>query len=209
MRVTGLDLSLTSTGIVLIAGGRIEVAKNIPTNSTEKWQDRVKKIRDQIIEVAVTCDKVYMENYAFGSKFNREVLGEIGGIVKLSLADKGIFPILLAPSSIKRFATGRGSAPPVPKGEPKSNWGKKWMRQQIKQNFGHDFDIDDIADAFVIAQIGYMVEEVKENPELIDSLPTYQVEVIQNIIKGETNSGEDITKSSSIKQSRKRRRGNS
>lgn len=54
---------------------------------------------------------VAMEGYAHGSKFNREKLGELGGIVKLStyLVFKRD-PVIVPPTVLKKYMTGKGTA---------------------------------------------------------------------------------------------------
>lgn len=52
-----------------------------------------------------------MEGYAHGSKFNREKLGELGGIVKL--AWRSVFetdPVIVSPTVLKKYMTGKGTA---------------------------------------------------------------------------------------------------
>jgi Holliday junction resolvasome RuvABC endonuclease subunit len=52
-----------------------------------------------------------MEGYAYGAKLNREKLGELGGVVKLtSNLVFGITPTSIAPTALKSFIAGSGKA---------------------------------------------------------------------------------------------------
>lgn len=54
---------------------------------------------------------VGMEGYSYGSKLNREKLGELGGIVKLAIYHTlGAVPESIPPKSLKSFMTGSGNA---------------------------------------------------------------------------------------------------
>jgi Holliday junction resolvasome RuvABC endonuclease subunit len=56
-------------------------------------------------------DLVVIEGYSFGSKgravFN---IGELGGVVRLSLWEEGIPYVDIPPTCLKKFATGRGNS---------------------------------------------------------------------------------------------------
>ncbi len=51
-----------------------------------------------------------IEGYAFGAKNAREVVAELHSVIKLALYDKSIPFALIAPTSLKKFATGNGAA---------------------------------------------------------------------------------------------------
>jgi Holliday junction resolvasome RuvABC endonuclease subunit len=212
MNSIGIDLSLTSTGVAkrTLKDSKLIVETHaFKTTSAMKWTDRINSIREGVISVLEPdTTKVYMENYAFGSKFNRECLGELGGVIREALELREIEIIKFAPTKVKMFATGRGAAPPVPVGEAKSTWAKKWMMNNVKTNFGYEFDTDDETDAFVIATLGETVEMVKNNPSIVEMLPSYQQKAISKILEEENKNGKNRVKSGSREQSPKRRRCN-
>ena len=54
---------------------------------------------------------VAMEGYANGKTFNREKMGELGGVVKLAHATVfGFDPEIVPPTTLKKFVTGKGTA---------------------------------------------------------------------------------------------------
>ena len=52
-----------------------------------------------------------IENYSFGSANGREALGEWGGQVRLMAYELGWQVVLVPPSTLKAFVTGKGNAP--------------------------------------------------------------------------------------------------
>lgn len=84
-----------------------------------------------------------MEGYAPGAKFNREILGELGGVTKLLLAEA--FPECIlriaSPTALKKFVTGKGSA-------PKDN-----VLLQVYKKWGVELTSNDVADAYGLMQI--------------------------------------------------------
>lgn len=55
--------------------------------------------------------KMAMEGYAYGKTLNREKLGELGGVVKLVwFLIGGPEPLVVAPTALKAYVTGKGRA---------------------------------------------------------------------------------------------------
>lgn len=88
---------------------------------------------------------VAVEGYAPNAKFHREVLGELGGIVRLAafnvLGPTCGAPITVGISAVKKFATGRGNA------------AKDDMKLAVYKKWGVEFASHDLADAYTIARI--------------------------------------------------------
>ena len=205
--ILGIDLSLSNTGLALLLGDKIK-SETVSTSPKETWVDRVRKIEAKIIEYAAEADEIYIENYSFNSKFGREILAEVGGIIRKLLIERfGKEPKKISPTQAKLFATGRGKAPACPKGEVKSRWTKKWLMEEVKKNFNVAFNTDHETDAFVVATIGRTLQMVSDGYLDIDSLPNHQKKIIKSLWEEEKN-GKDHIKGGSVKQSLKRRRGN-
>lgn len=82
-----------------------------------------------------------MEGYAHGAKFNREKMGELGGIVKLSwYAAFGEDPIIVSPTVLKKYVTGKGTA------------SKEQMLAGVEAKWGVKFADHNLADAYSLAQ---------------------------------------------------------
>lgn len=182
MRVLGIDLSF-SPGVAIVDKTGLIASDSIRTKAEQPWAERVELIKDLVIRFAQNSDVIYMENYAYNSKFGREVLGELGGVIKWYLTLHNKEPKgLIAPTQVKKFATGRGKAPAVPVGEAKSTWAKKWMMNEVNKNFGQAFKIHDEADAFMVATIGRTLESIKTGLLDVNSLPKHQKAVVLKIL---------------------------
>jgi Holliday junction resolvasome RuvABC endonuclease subunit len=107
MKIMGLDLSITCTGIAY------------PDTSTQalkpkgKGDDRMRYLADHIVLAARTCraDLVVIEG--LGGVYQGEaarIIPMLHGPVRVDLLRAGIPYMLLSPSSLKKFATGNGSA---------------------------------------------------------------------------------------------------
>jgi Holliday junction resolvasome RuvABC endonuclease subunit len=194
----GIDPSLTSTGLARREMQQV-VTQAVTTTSEEPWYIRVRRIRDNTLAFIGDDKVVYMEDYAYGSKFSRELLGELGGVIREGIEGNGIKIIKIPPTKVKMFATGRGAAPSCPVGQAKSTWKKKWMMEEVKKNFKQEFDTDDETDAFVIATIGMTVEMARNNPTILETLPIHQRRVVLDLLKEDETNGKNHSKSGSRK----------
>jgi len=111
MKIIGLDLSLTATGMVNAEGE----AFTIKNNAT--GMARLIKIRDRILyeaDAALPADLVVIEGYSMGGQRGSagigQALGELGGVVRVALWEAGVPYVDVSPSSLKKYATGKGNA---------------------------------------------------------------------------------------------------
>jgi Holliday junction resolvasome RuvABC endonuclease subunit len=84
---------------------------------------------------------VAMEGYAFGSQM-ANMLGELGGMVKLALRSFGIYPLIVPPTSLKKYVTGKGQG--VSKSQILLHVYKKW---------GVELNDDNAADSYALAHL--------------------------------------------------------
>lgn len=108
---------------------------------------RLHRIREEISSYLSTYDsdsiRLAIEGYAHASRFNREKLGELGGIVKLAWFEfYGDDPLIVPPTVLKKFATGKGNA------------SKAQMIASVKERWGVEFVNDNLADAYALAKYG-------------------------------------------------------
>lgn len=107
INVVGLDLSLTAVGYCH-PDGRTETI-----SSRRRGVERLCDLRGQIAD-GLSADRaqlVVLEDYAFSrAASHAHELGELGGVVKVGLLAAGYPSMLVGPSSLKKFATGRGNA---------------------------------------------------------------------------------------------------
>jgi len=175
MIALGIDLSLTGTGLVVLDEDKLiysECFKPKNKSGSRRLVEIRCKISKTLKEYAPAL--VCLEGYSFRSR-GRAVfqIGELGGIVRVllyesdlhgsDLYESGIKWLEIAPSQVKKFATGKG------------NSGKDLILQQVYKRWGQEFETSDEADAFVLAKIGTILLGHKEK------LTVQQGEVIKAI----------------------------
>lgn len=131
-RLLALDLSLNSTGwcVALDTYGTLDPG-------SRRGAERLSWVRDQVLELEhkFQIETVCIENYAFARPNQAHQVGELGGVVRTSLFDAGIEFVEVAPSSVKKYATGKGNA------------SKNAMLVAAGKRLGYDGDSNDEADA--------------------------------------------------------------
>lgn len=142
--VMGLDASLTGTGVAVIQRGRLKAWSTAPKGKTIRGPARLAWFYEEIDEAVRRYRPVavVLEGYAFGARTNREVLGELGGVVRLALQHAGLPMLVVPPSTLKLFATGKGS------GE------KDMVSKEAFKRWGVDLSDNNAVDATVLALMG-------------------------------------------------------
>lgn len=105
MNIIGLDLSLTSTGVARADGSSLRI------RSKKTGPERLHEIQEAVAILIRGADLCIIEGYSYGSK-GRSVfqIGELGGVIRHFLWEYGLPYVEVAPSALKKFATGRGNA---------------------------------------------------------------------------------------------------
>lgn len=85
---------------------------------------------------------IAVEGYSFGSKNAREQMGELGGIIRVALYEAGWPYVLVPPTLLKQFCTGKGNAQ---KNEMMRAVFKRWQYEAVDDND---------ADAKALAELG-------------------------------------------------------
>lgn len=150
----GIDLSLTGTGIVKLKDGKMinqYLIKTKPTYDNVSELKRLMKIRDDIDMSSV--DIAVIEGLAFAVR-NSTALVQLSGLnylVRERLYEEKIPFVLVAPTSLKKFATNKGNCQ---KDEVMLACYKRW-HVTFKDN--------NISDAYILARIGEALlnDEVK------------------------------------------------
>lgn len=150
--VVGIDPSFTSTGV---CWGRGDADQGIacygrgtlgddPHSRMKRIDRLVGAIMEKLAEVKP--DAVFLENYSFGSgKLGGSRLvyaGELGGILRWHLTED--YPRLfeVAPNTLKKFVTGKGSG------------GKHLVAQHVTQRWGKVFQTPDETDSYGLWRLG-------------------------------------------------------
>lgn len=170
----GLDLSLVRSGTVILNSKEVlhhGIIKSKP--SGKSFLDELYRIRNIAEEIECLLpdhdiDIAIIENLAFGVR-NSVALTQLSGLsffVKSFLADREIPFVMVAPTSLKKYATGSG------KGD------KDMLMMAVYKNYGFESFDNNEADAYVLAQIGLSLLGEETRPltipqkEVIDLLKT-------------------------------------
>jgi crossover junction endodeoxyribonuclease RuvC len=166
MNILGLDLSLTGTGWCVNTDLELKVG-TVDTKKIDGFP-RLHKILHEILGLVVEreIECVVMEDFSFASK-GRGIfqIGGLGYIVRYFLWNNGMPFYLVAPSQLKKFATGKG------------NSDKSIIIKEIYRKWGADINDDNQADAYVLSRIGHGVFDVDTK------FLSYEQEVISEIKK--------------------------
>lgn len=161
----GLDPSLTGFGVAAVGQSMdrtwlLKPKKRGVDRLLEisfELTDIFATIRDQgfVIEDVAVEDTVLMSHSA-------SALGELAGAVKMTchtvLSGTAKYPLKVPPTSLKKYATGRGNAKKI---EVVLSVYKKW---------GREFQDDNEADAFVLAQIASGYAKTSYEKEILEKL---------------------------------------
>ena len=146
--VIGIDLSLTGTGVVIIneKGEHIEqLIRSKPPKSKNPTTEimRIMKIRDEISFGEEKIALAAIEGISFMSR-NTTSTSQLSGLnymVREKLFNANIPFVIIAPSSLKKFVTGKG------------NCGKDIMMLETYKRWGVSITNDNIADAYCLAKV--------------------------------------------------------
>ena len=164
--IVGLDLSLTATGYSDADGSRVvkctkykgaERLAHFRTYFGREWLDE-------------SPDLVVVEGYSFGSHdAGARSIGELGGVMRLLLWDMKIPWAEVPPTSLKKFATGKGNCS---------------KDQVLAAAVRDDTRIDDnnAADAHWLRQMGFVAQEVMDGELEHTLIPKYRLEAIEGVV---------------------------
>lgn len=114
----GLDLSLTSTGVAVLRNGVATVrritSKPTPKATTDDTAARLDTLVAAIIGAIPTSDAtlVAVEGPSYGSTGTAaHILGGLWWLVRHALRIEGLDVAVVPPSVVKKYATGKGTAP--------------------------------------------------------------------------------------------------
>jgi crossover junction endodeoxyribonuclease RuvC len=161
-RYVGIDPS-SKTGLVIIdKQGNIINTQDVTTKVKEDPQ-RFSDIAEKIIDELEPNDLIAIEGFSYGSK-GKGVSFQygLGWIIRHLLLERGYRYTEVPPTSVKKFATGKG------------NTKKDEMVLPIYKKWGFEHTSDNVRDAFVLAQ---MVKGIYDSSNLTE----YQKEALKKV----------------------------
>jgi crossover junction endodeoxyribonuclease RuvC len=161
-RYVGIDPS-SKTGLVIIdKQGNIINTQDVTTKEKEDPQ-RFSDIAEKIIDELEPNDLIAIEGFSYGSK-GKGVSFQygLGWIIRHLLLERGYRYTEVPPTSVKKFATGKG------------NTKKDEMVLPIYKKWGFEHTSDNVRDAFVLAQ---MVKGIYDSSNLTE----YQKEALKKV----------------------------
>lgn len=134
MRLVGLDPSLTAIGWARSldpAPALGPVWESGVIHPKGRGAPRLYNALWRVMEVVDGCDLVVIEEYAFNAHQGAHQIGELGGVLRLGLYQKKIPYVVIAPTKLKKFATGTG------KGKKEAPFAEAIRRLNYERN-SHD-----------------------------------------------------------------------
>jgi len=158
--IYGVDASLTSTGIAKVDTLITNKVTTKSIQSKKKGVERLVEIRQEVFKEVMYGNLVLIESYAFARPNQAHQIGELGGVLRVMFAENNLKVLEVAPTQLKKFATGKGTA------------SKEEIAVAAYKKWGIECRTNDETDAAVLVYIGlaYMGNT--------DGLTAYQQEVI-------------------------------
>lgn len=167
----GCDFGLVKSGIVVL-NDRYEIESQnlirVKTKGAERLCD-IERSFESILAPYAPCDlNIFLEGYAYGARYQRESLAELGGVMRryLHLAELNFW--IIPPTSVKLFVTGTGKA------------SKNYMKKCTKDQWGKVFKSDDVCDAHGLARLGMCVLQEIRGANL--ELPSHAKDVVTGVV---------------------------
>jgi crossover junction endodeoxyribonuclease RuvC len=157
VRVLGLDLSLTATGIALVGDEPLpERSYRLASPGPMRGVERLAWLGSEVTgAVAMTRpDFVAIEGYSFGARGNAVFqLGELGGVVRFLLHQQGMPVVEVPPGEWRKQLFGKG------------NLAKDQVRVEAFKRYGVEFDSLDVLEAWCVGTAALRRAQGLDKPE--------------------------------------------
>lgn len=141
----GIDPSFTGTGLIILdSTANIIKQLLIKTKSSDSEEERLIQIEKDIsfLSRLKKIKTVYLEGPSFSSSGAFVLqMGALHFLIRLFLYKKNIDYKIIAPGSLKKFITGKGTAK------------KELMLLNVYKKWGAEFDDNNLADAYSLARM--------------------------------------------------------
>lgn len=108
MRVAAFDLSLTRPAVCV--DGHLAVLETKKLRGHERLRTILDWVNGHVGWPQRDVDLVAIEGYAYARANQAHQIGELGGLVRHRLWERGAPYIVVPPASVKTYATGKGNA---------------------------------------------------------------------------------------------------
>jgi Holliday junction resolvasome RuvABC endonuclease subunit len=149
MKILGIDPSLTGCGLALIKDGKLVTAITVGTRADAPRGQRLATIVNVFEKFYFDHrpDVIAMEGYSFGSQFNREEMGEVGGVLKQSAYILTNRDLIIWPNqSWKKAVLGKGSIK------------KEDVKLPVYQRYGVEVPDMNQVEAFCVAMAEHLAQ---------------------------------------------------
>jgi Holliday junction resolvasome RuvABC endonuclease subunit len=145
LRPIGLDPSYS--GLAISEGPDRKFSLEAKLRSFPHTYARLAHIRDVVLDRvgAVPC-LIAIESYAFSAKQGLAQAGELGGVLRVALLERGHTLLDVSPSTLKKWTAGRGNAE------------KAVMLREVFRRWNYDASDDNDADAFALFKLAEAVQ---------------------------------------------------
>lgn len=157
----GIDQSYTGFAVTFLNDfGYTTTVYKSEKRGIDRLADIQQHLRERLTAASLwdAPTDVAIEGYAFGSQM-ANMLGELGGMVKLTLLERDIYPLIVPPTSLKKYVTGKGN------GVPKSQ-----MLLYVYKKWGVELPDDNAADSYALARLVSGKHDLAYEKEVYDKL---------------------------------------
>lgn len=173
----GLDLSLTGTGVSVIEDGKFSTIKMIKTNPKSADNDllRLEYIKDKIFNLfpetvtMIAVEDFYIPHNALQIRSAISLI-KLGTCIRLELNRKGYKFVVVSPTSVKKFGTGKGAGP------------KGMMIREVFRRYGQEVSDDNSADAICLSKMAEAFWQTKSKAD-ISHLHDYQKDALKKVME--------------------------
>lgn len=149
--IVAIDPSISCTGLAFGSNAEdvdvLSIASRPTSDAVAKriarFEQLVGAINQRLDPLEISL--IVIEGYSFGSQGKQHTLAEFGGILRWNLLDHCPRVLEVAPTALKKFATGNGNAK------------KDLVMAHVAQRWGKLFQNSDQADAYVLYRMGLVI----------------------------------------------------
>jgi Holliday junction resolvasome RuvABC endonuclease subunit len=164
MRILGIDPSLTGCGLAVIEDGVLEWSAVVKTTTKDEGRlnlifDAVRRAIDVDLLQSFRTERnfentaIAIEGYAYNARFQREQMGEVGGVIRLAIHRAGLPPpAVWANKSWQKVALGRG------------DFVKNQVRLEVYKRYGVEIKDDNQLEAYCVAMAEHLARTGAKRP---------------------------------------------